>query len=316
MLSKEQHEWTQTFIGVRFKPHTGEQAGSGSDHRRHRGGEEGGQGHGTPAASGAAAQGTDGLGPMLPDCKIVHGRVPGPRHHVLCTTHGHVVDDQKRIIIAGTLAEYIARNGPRQSAAPARGPAHSPTEPTHSGAGPAHPAAGSAAHAAPANPGPQMTGRAKRLCKAALEDVPRMSANGAPLMELLRKVSDDGVAEARTLIAATEFVLGRCQEVLGNQAMLDAVESGDQQIVPPVFEGFIYVITGFVQVNYYTPIHDAMLVKIHEAEQRRPGALDSKGLGDTLRGLDGAYRTLVHSCSQTKSALTAAMNELNRQTSP
>ncbi len=46
------------------------------------------------------------LGPMLPDCKIVHGKVHGPKHHVLCHTHGHVLDDDKKIIIALSIDDY------------------------------------------------------------------------------------------------------------------------------------------------------------------------------------------------------------------
>jgi hypothetical protein len=45
--------------------------------------------------------------PMQPDCKIVHGKVPGPENHLLCTTHNHVVDVEAKTIIAHSLAEYM-----------------------------------------------------------------------------------------------------------------------------------------------------------------------------------------------------------------
>jgi len=38
--------------------------------------------------------------PMQPDCKPVHGKVPGPANHLLCSTHGHVVDVSTYKIIA------------------------------------------------------------------------------------------------------------------------------------------------------------------------------------------------------------------------
>src|SRR4051812_1614485 len=44
--------------------------------------------------------------PMLPDCKIVKGKVPGPANHVLCATHGHVVDTDTKMIIALNLEDY------------------------------------------------------------------------------------------------------------------------------------------------------------------------------------------------------------------
>jgi hypothetical protein len=44
--------------------------------------------------------------PMLPDCVIVRNKVPGPDHHVLCGLHGHVLDEEKKQIIAHTLDEY------------------------------------------------------------------------------------------------------------------------------------------------------------------------------------------------------------------
>jgi hypothetical protein len=47
---------------------------------------------------------------MMADCVIVRDKVPGPKHHVLCKTHDHVVDEEQKQIIAHSLREYI-RNG-------------------------------------------------------------------------------------------------------------------------------------------------------------------------------------------------------------
>jgi len=49
------------------------------------------------------------LGAMRPDCRIVRGKVPGPKHHVLCATHRHVVDEQARKVIATDLDDYKKR---------------------------------------------------------------------------------------------------------------------------------------------------------------------------------------------------------------
>src|ERR1051326_2258903 len=61
-----------------------------------------------------AGGGTAGW-PMQPDCRPVRGKVPGPVNHLLCATHGHVLDVNARIIIANSLAEYKKR-WPRKGA--------------------------------------------------------------------------------------------------------------------------------------------------------------------------------------------------------
>jgi hypothetical protein len=43
---------------------------------------------------------------MLPDCKPVKGKVPGPAQHLLCATHGHVLDIKEKKIIAISLDQY------------------------------------------------------------------------------------------------------------------------------------------------------------------------------------------------------------------
>src|SRR5262249_6751620 len=45
--------------------------------------------------------------PMETDCKPEHGYVPGPRNHLLCSTHGHVVDTNQKMIIANSVAAYL-----------------------------------------------------------------------------------------------------------------------------------------------------------------------------------------------------------------
>jgi len=46
---------------------------------------------------------------MQTDCYPVHGKVPGPKNHLLCSTHGHVLDVTAGTIIAESVAEYMKR---------------------------------------------------------------------------------------------------------------------------------------------------------------------------------------------------------------
>jgi hypothetical protein len=64
---------------------------------------------GRPDATANGSGSTDGKlpSPMLPDCHTVHGKVPGPENHLLCTTHNHVVDVDAKTIIAHSLEEYM-----------------------------------------------------------------------------------------------------------------------------------------------------------------------------------------------------------------
>jgi outer membrane protein OmpA-like peptidoglycan-associated protein len=43
---------------------------------------------------------------MAQDCEIVTGKVKGPANHVLCGTHGHILDITSRTVIAHDLDEY------------------------------------------------------------------------------------------------------------------------------------------------------------------------------------------------------------------
>ncbi len=45
--------------------------------------------------------------PMETDCKPEHGYVPGPKNHLLCATHGHVIDTAAGTIIAESVASYV-----------------------------------------------------------------------------------------------------------------------------------------------------------------------------------------------------------------
>lgn len=77
---------------------------------------------------------------MLPDCKPVKGKVPGPAEHLLCATHGHVVDVKEKKIIAVNLDQYKSKKmgaaKPAQAAAAAQGTP--PPGPTAATAAPAH----------------------------------------------------------------------------------------------------------------------------------------------------------------------------------
>ncbi len=62
------------------------------------------------AKAHAGRHGADGdlPAPMLPDCVPQPDRIAGPKEHVLCKTHGHVLDLKAKTIIAHTVAEYDA----------------------------------------------------------------------------------------------------------------------------------------------------------------------------------------------------------------
>jgi hypothetical protein len=67
---------------------------------------------------------------MLPDCKPIKGKVPGPAEHLLCATHGHVLDVKAKKIIATTLDQYKSQGLGKPGAAhpaPAAPPAATPS---------------------------------------------------------------------------------------------------------------------------------------------------------------------------------------------
>lgn len=47
--------------------------------------------------------------PMQADCTPVHGKVRGPKNHVLCSKHGHVLDTDTHMVIAHDIRDYEAR---------------------------------------------------------------------------------------------------------------------------------------------------------------------------------------------------------------
>jgi hypothetical protein len=50
--------------------------------------------------------------PIEADCKPEHGYVPGPKNHLLCATHGHVIDTDQGTIIAESVASYVKQGVP------------------------------------------------------------------------------------------------------------------------------------------------------------------------------------------------------------
>jgi hypothetical protein len=65
------------------------------------------------------------LQPIAADCRIVTGKVPGPANFVLCKTHGHVLDTDKKQIVARNVDEFLTlhpefrRSPPAGAGAPA-----------------------------------------------------------------------------------------------------------------------------------------------------------------------------------------------------
>lgn len=70
--------------------------------------------------------------PMLADCSPERDKVPGPANHLLCRTHGHVVDIATKQVIAWSVKDYIRRHPrsqPAHAAAPRTGPSPEPPKP-------------------------------------------------------------------------------------------------------------------------------------------------------------------------------------------
>jgi hypothetical protein len=70
--------------------------------------------------------------PMLADCVPERGKVPGPANHLLCRTHGHVLDIGTRQVIACSVNDYIKRHSRSQAA-------HGAAPPTGTSTGPPKP---------------------------------------------------------------------------------------------------------------------------------------------------------------------------------
>ena len=63
-----------------------------------------------PTQSFAAPAAPASAQAMTPDCKPVHGKVKGPANHLLCGTHGHILDITAKTIIAANIKEYDAKD--------------------------------------------------------------------------------------------------------------------------------------------------------------------------------------------------------------
>jgi hypothetical protein len=120
-------------------------------------------------------------GAMLPDCKPVKGKVPGPAEHLLCATHGHVLDVKERKIIAISLEQYKSQKlgsaKPKQAAPPAQA-AQPPQPPVATGA-PAQASSNGAASSADPNAA-KAQAEAKRILnglKSEVEDIASLRAD-------------------------------------------------------------------------------------------------------------------------------------------
>jgi hypothetical protein len=54
---------------------------------------------------------------MLPDCAAEKGKLQGPANHLLCSTHGHVLDIKAKKVIAYSPADYRKRFAPKKAPA-------------------------------------------------------------------------------------------------------------------------------------------------------------------------------------------------------
>jgi hypothetical protein len=156
MPTTEQHSWVSSVLGVN-----------------------------TDAVIGAAKNFVKSLpgSDMLPDCKPVKGKVPGPKHHLLCAAHGHVLDIKARKIIAISLEQYKSQglaNPKTPAAAPSdqkAPPASPPSAPSASQAAPA--SAPVAAAPSPADAAAQAQAETKKILnnmKYEIEDLEQVRA--------------------------------------------------------------------------------------------------------------------------------------------
>ncbi|MGD0431229.1 MAG: hypothetical protein ABSA58_09065, partial [Acetobacteraceae bacterium] len=88
---------------------------------------------------------------MLPDCKPVKGKVPGPAEHLLCATHGHVLDIKEKKIIAISLEQDKSQKMGSAKPKPAAPPAEAAPPPPTAAAAPAQPSPNGAASSADAD---------------------------------------------------------------------------------------------------------------------------------------------------------------------
>jgi hypothetical protein len=66
---------------------------------------------------------------MGKDCKPVRGKCPGPANHVLCGTHGHVLDTAIGMIIADSVDDYVKIYGGKAGGYSGGGGGYAPAKP-------------------------------------------------------------------------------------------------------------------------------------------------------------------------------------------
>jgi hypothetical protein len=111
MLDPKQREWVKKMAGLVTKNLADSPVRDGEDGA----GAGGGTGGGQALKKDGKAPGTDSTRnadlpqPMLPDCKVVKGAIPGPDNIVLCSMHGHIIDTATKQIVANNLKEFLAQ---------------------------------------------------------------------------------------------------------------------------------------------------------------------------------------------------------------
>lgn len=107
MLDPKQREWVRKMAGLVTKNLADSPVGAGEDG-------PGGSGGGQALKKDSKAPATDSTvnagQPMLPDCKVVSGAIPGPDNFVLCSMHGHILDTATKQIVANNLKEFLAQH--------------------------------------------------------------------------------------------------------------------------------------------------------------------------------------------------------------
>ncbi len=111
---------------------------------------------------------------MLPDCKPVKGKVQGPPQHLLCATHGHVLDIKEKKIIAISLDQYKSQKMAGAKPEPAAPPAQA-----------APPPGLPAATAAPAQTSPN------GAASSADADAAKVQAQAKQILNLMQSEAED-----------------------------------------------------------------------------------------------------------------------------
>ena len=172
--------------------------------------------------------------PMQPDCKVVHNQVPGPANFVLCATHGHILDTDKKQVVAKDLKAFQAQHPefdkPRQAPGQKK-PGHA-APPAHARPKPATPAT----PAAPSEPAPPDS----RESFAGLAT--KMEQSATALATSLKSVADfewnparDGCATELKAVAAAaaamDEIIARIQKYTATIANGDTGSSIQLQLI-------------------------------------------------------------------------------------